>query len=266
MKWQSGIYVGWVRHRRYLPKQNSFRYPTFMMYLDLSELPKLFDKVPFWSARGRNVAEFRRSDYHGPPEVPLETSIRASVRERTGVAPTGPIRMLTHMRYFGHCFNPVTFYYCYDDSATRVETVVAEIENTPWGERHAYVLPAPDDQESSTLKFGFEKDFHVSPFQDMDLRYDWRFLEPSDRLAVHMKSFEDSKLSFDATLSLRREEISTSALLRKLARYPFLTLQVLAAIYGQAARLKLKGFRFYPHPSKRARELNPTKDAIHDHA
>jgi DUF1365 family protein len=157
--------------------------------------------------------------------------------------------MLAQLRSFGHCFNPVTFYYCYDAADTRVQTVVAEITNTPWGERHAYVLPAPEGQPpGSTLDFAFGKDFHVSPFMPMDVDYHWRFGPPGSRLAVHMENTRGGEALFDATLALTRREITGSSLAGVLLHFPFSTLRVLVAIYWQALRLKLKGVAVHDHP------------------
>src|ERR1019366_6516495 len=138
---RSCLYEGSVRHRRRAQVDDEFHYPLFMAYLDLDELPELFDGRWLWSARRPAVARFRRSDYLGDPEIPLSEAVRALVRERAGVALDGPIRLLTCLRYFGHCFNPVSFYYCFEPSGEHVRAVVAEVTNTPWGERHSYVMP-----------------------------------------------------------------------------------------------------------------------------
>ena len=137
---KSFIYEGCVEHRRHEPVDHSFRFKLFWMYLDLAELPRLFDRRWFWSCGRVNLASFLRADYLGDPESPLDTAVRDRVESETGGRPAGPIRMLTHLRYGGHIFNPVTFYYCFDSEDRRVETVVTDITNTPWGERHCYVL------------------------------------------------------------------------------------------------------------------------------
>ena len=138
---KSAIYEGSVRHRRFIPRPNMFQYRLFFMFLDLKELPTLFDIHPLWSYQRWNVAFFRRKDHFGDPSVPLDTAVRDLIQTNLGNRPVGPIRMLTHLRYFGYCFNPASFYYCYDDSDIRVETIVVEIHNTPWGERHCYLVP-----------------------------------------------------------------------------------------------------------------------------
>ena len=252
---KSRIYKGWVRHRRSAPTQNSFLYRMFMLYIDLAELPHLFDRVPCWSARRWALACFRRSDYLGPQDVPLDTAVRDLVAERLGKRPAGPIRLLTHLRYFGYCFNPVSFYYCFDAADQRVETIIAEITNTPWAERHSYVLDA--SQAAGQLKqFAFDKEFHVSPFMPMDMQYDWRFNEPEKHLFVHMRNFRDGEAVFDATLSMNRHPLNAASLVKLLLGYPLMTLQVAAAIHWQALKLWAKKTPIYDHPIKADKHLN----------
>jgi len=243
----SRIYKGWVRHRRTAPTHNQFRYRLFMLYIDLAELPQLFDGIPFWSARRRALAWFKRSDYLGKSQRPLDVAVRDLVESRTGARPTGPIRLLTHLRYFGYCMNPVSFYYCFDKSGERLETIVAEITNTPWKERHQYVLTVPP--EGRIKRFDFDKEFHVSPFLPMDMTYRWCFSEPKERLFVNMQNFRLGEPMFDATLALNQEPLCASALLRVLGTFPLITLKVIGAIHWQALKLWLKRTPFYSHPA-----------------
>jgi DUF1365 family protein len=249
---KSALYTGWVRHRRFAPRAHAFRYRIYLTYLDLAELPALFDRFWLWSARRRALAAFRRSDYHGDPSRPLDACIRDLVAERTGARPVGPIRLLTHLRHFGYCFNPVSFYYCFDAADSRLETIVAEITNTPWDERHVYVLPiaAAERAGAQGWRFEFDKAFHVSPFLPMDMRYDWRFSAPSDTLDVHMENARAGAVEFDATLHLRREPITSGSLARALCAFPLITLAVSARIYWQALRLWAKRTPFFAHPGK----------------
>jgi DUF1365 family protein len=240
----SCLYAGSLRHRRLQPRPHAFRYPLFMAYLDLAELDEAFRGRWLWSARGPALAWFNRADYLGDPQVPLEEAVRERVWRETGARATGPIRLLTHLRMFGHCFNPVSFYYCYDARGEQVQTVLAEITNTPWNERHTYVLSAGEGR----MRFRFGKSFHVSPFMPMALQYDWRFSAPGRRLAVHMENYDAGGKIFDATLALRRREIGAASLAGALLRFPFMGARVLAAIYWQALRLWLRRVPYHSHP------------------
>ena len=246
----SAIYSGWLRHRRYTPREHSFRYPLFLMYLDLSELESVFRGRWLWSTGRRAIARFDRADHLGDAAVPLDSSVRELVLAKTGRRPAGPIRLLTHLRYFGYCFNPVSFYYCFDEEDTCVETIVAEVNNTPWGEQHCYVLDTPETLgRTRYLRYRTPKAMHVSPFMPMALEYQWGFSAPGARLAVHMSLHEQWKV-FDATMRLERKAIDGPALAGTLATYPFMTGKVVAAIHWQALRLWLKGVPVHTHPSK----------------
>jgi DUF1365 family protein len=259
----SCAYEGWVRHRRRGPIEHELRMRLFMLYLDLDELPALFDGYRLASARGRALAEFRRADHLGDPRLPLADEIRALVAARTGLAVAGPIRLLTNLRYLGYGFNPVCFYYCFDPTGERVEAVVAEVTNTPWGERHAYVLaPDPDRPPLSIMRGGFAKSFHVSPFMGMDHTYAWRLTEPRTQLIVHIESSQAQRLAFDATLSLARRALTPASLGRLLARYPLLTARIVLQIYAHGLAVWAKGAEYFPNPSgappwRRARPTRP---------
>lgn len=248
----SAVYEGWVRHRRFEPIEHSFRYRLFLVYLDLAELPQALDPYPLWSARRPALARFRRADFSGDPSRPLAECARDAVEEQTGRRPAGPVRLLANLRYLGHVFNPVVFYYCFDASGERVEAVVADVSSIPWGERHPYVL-ARGARRGAVLTDELDKRLHVSPLMEMDQTYAFRATEPGAGLVVHIESRpkDGEGKTFDATLSLRRRELSGPLLTRMLIRYPAMSLQVVAKIYAQALRLKLKGARCFPHPEGR---------------
>lgn len=253
-----------------MPVSHSFSYPLFMVYLDLSELPDVFDGRFLWSARRPALAWFRRRDYLGDPRVPLVEAVRDAAARLVGRRPRGPIRVLTHLRYLGYVMNPVTFYYCFAEGGNGVETILAEVTNTPWGERHTYAVPPGPDGLATGYDHHLTKRFHVSPFMPMRQSYVWRFEEPGERVEVHMESFEpqpawpgehrpgpespaatSASKVFDATLLLQRKAMSARNMARALLRHPWMTARVAVAIYWQAALLRLKGADFYVHPSKR---------------
>lgn len=251
----SKLYVGQVKHRRFTPANHQFDYRMFMLYLDLDELPTLFDRFLLWSARGFNLAWFRRKQHLGNPQQDLKQSVIELVKQRSGIALKGPVRLLTHLSYFGYGFNPVSFYYCFDASGEKLQLIVAEVNNTPWNEQYCYVLDAAslvtDTSHSDRLfSYELEKAFHVSPFQPMNYHYRWFFNQPGKTLSVHMENYDAETKIFDATLQLRRQEICSTSLARALLTYPFMTLKVTAAIYYQALRLWLKRTPFYNHPAQ----------------
>jgi hypothetical protein len=241
----SAIYEGVVAHRRAEPREHAFSYRVAMLYLDLGELPELLDRHPLWSARRPALGWFRRSDYLGDPDVPLEQAVRGLVAERTGYRPYGPVRVLTTPRCFGHCFNPVSFYYCFDPPGEQVQAVIAEVTNTPWGERHAYVTRELTSRHAKAL--------HVSPFYSLDYEYELRLSPPAERLEVAIAAHRGGRRAFVATLALERRPVSARSLTRLLLGRPPMSMKVSAAIYTQALRLWLKGVPVQPHP----RELAP---------
>lgn len=251
---ESCIYTGHIRHKRFLPKENSFRYSLFLMFIDLGELDKVTTGSPLWSIGRMNLAYFRRKDHFGDPNIPIEQSVRDLVQKRTGKRPDGPIRMLCHFRYFGHCFNPASFFFCYDLQGISVETIVIEVHNTPWGEVFHYVLENGMNTGKGIWKqYAFDKSFHVSPFMDMHMHYEWQFCEPGNELNIHMNSYNNGEKFFNAALTLRRQEISGRSLNRMLLSYPFITVKLIAMIYWQAIRLFMKRIPFYPHPPRRGK-------------
>jgi DUF1365 family protein len=244
----SCIYEGTIRHRRHEPVRHELRHPIALLFVDLGELPVVLDRHPLWSARRRAFGRLRRADHLGDPSQPLDAAVRDVVEAASGARPAGPVRLLTQPRTFGHGFTPVSFYYCYEPGGERVRAVVAEVTNTPWGERHAYVLAG--DRDGRALQGGLQKAFHVSPFMGMDHRYRWRVVEPGRELLVHIEAERAGRRAFDATLTLRRRELDAHALNRLLWRYPAAPLVGQARIYAHALRLALKGAPYFPHPGR----------------
>lgn len=230
------IYEGSVRHRRFAVRPRSFRHRLALFYLDVDAVGEALEGRLV--RRRPGLVRFRREDYLGDPRLPLGEAVRRMVQDRTGWRPDGRIELLAHLRTFGHCFNPVAFYFCFGADG-KLGALVAEVTNTPWRERHAYLLV--DELEGRVLGGRFAKRLRVSPFLAMEQSYVWRAAAPGQTLSVHIENRECDRRVFDATLSLRRIPLTTANVRGVTRRYPFATVRVLALIYAHALVLKVRG-------------------------
>ena len=236
---ESGLYVGTLRHRRYTPVPHAFTYRTAMVLLDVDRIPDLMAVSRLTSHNRWNWASFDDRDHLGDPAVPLRLRVLADARDAGLDLPDGPIVLLTHLRYLGYCFNPVSFFYVFDRSAT-LRFVLAEVNNTAGGS-HRYWLQ-PDDEGASTFRASTRKTMTVSPFMADDLRYRFLFTRPADRLVAHIEASQAGEgLVLDATLSLDRRPWNRAEIRRQLLEHPVMTAKVTAGIHWEALRLWWKG-------------------------
>lgn len=242
----SAIFTGIVRHCRLVPSRHAFSYNVFMMYLDLDELDSVFQGTRLWSTRRFAPAWFRRADYLNPAEPDLKKAVLDTVYEASGERPDGAVRLLTNLRYYGYLINPISCYYVFDSQQT-LRFIVAEVTNTPWGERITYVIPATDPTAG---EYNFGKEMHVSPFMPMSMTYHWRSNTPDERLNINLQNWQNGQQAFNASLSLQRKEITAANLNRLLLSYPWMTAKVALGIYWQALKLMIKKIPFQPHPRR----------------
>ncbi|KEF32369.1 Hypothetical protein D777_01003 [Marinobacter nitratireducens] len=250
---------GTIRHRRLSPINHQFQYGTGMLALNLNEWNSVTGLSPLFSLERFNWLGLKRADYLNPADGSLRDAVSDYVREATGWVPDGPIELITHPRYFGYVFNPVSFYFCYEAGDDPLQgavprVILAQITNTPWKERHVYCLQPKGGLANGsgwrTERFTFKKQFHVSPFNGMDQTYQWVFSFRGDELRIHMNVLEQYQKQFDSTLVVQRTPLTRTVLHRSLRRFPIEAIKVTAGIYWNALRLKLKGAPFYTHPDK----------------
>ena len=257
---------GRIRHRRHSPVQHAFQYSTGLLAVDLDEWHELDRFSPWLSTRFFNWIWLRRADYFQPDREDMEQAVRDYVWDRTGWRPDGSIQLITQPRYLGFCFNPVSFYFCYEANAVPgsgdvPRVILAQITNTPWLERHTYCLEGgalTEGQEGwRTRRFRFAKAFHVSPFNPMDQDYDWLFSFRPGEYRIHMNVARRGARIFDATLMVQSVPLARKTLHRALVRFPLQSFSVVGGIYWNALRLKLKGAVFHSHPDKQGDAGSP---------
>jgi hypothetical protein len=252
---EPGIYTGKLRHRRFRPRRHEFTYNLFMAWLDIDRIPAMMAACP-WTAYNRfNWASFDERDHFGDPKLSLRERVMRDARTHGLELPPGPVFLLTHLRYLGYCFNPISFFYCYDE-AGRIHSILGEVHNT-FGEIRNYWLTSENRQgenrqaTGNAFRYVCPKTLHVSPFNPMNLDYEFVLTEPGQRLVAHMNTAEGSdKPFFDATLTLEHRAWTSRNLAAALAGYPLMTVQVIGAIHWEALRLWIKRVPVFTHPDR----------------
>lgn len=247
---ESAIYTGFVKHRRFTPKRHQFRSKLFMLLIKTEELPTVL--ANFWQlGRSRwSWARFKREDYIGPPESTIAQAVKSRIGAllgQPGEAIIGDVFLLGHLRYFGFYFSPLNLYYLRQDG--HFKYMLAEVSNTPWHEKHYYLIDLDDVQPQA-------KSFHVSPFNPMAQHYHWRLVPPDithGRCVVRIRSYAadaQHAMVMDVSLNLVRKPLNQKEMSRVLLTTPIQTLSIVAGIYWQALRLFLKRTPYYRHPDK----------------
>lgn len=246
----SALYRGHVMHQRVARLRHGFRYPIFMPLLDLDELGALDRGLRLFGYNRAAIVSYWDKDHLKMFEGSTRERLAQFFQACGETLPSGPVRLLTHPRILGYTFNPVSFFYCFDDTNT-LRFVVPEVNNT-FGDTHPYLLAADGADHWKTKKL-----LHVSPFFDMAGSYEWRLPAPGDTLEARCDLHHGATLSLAARLSMHRTPLTDANLSLSLLRLPLMPMQVMFGIHWQALKLWFKGARFHRAPRydpKRAAE------------
>ena len=242
------IFTGVVRHRRFTPKKHLFFYKLFMFCFDIGDLPNSFKDIKQVSIERFNWFSFHRKNYLSHPEIPLDEYARQLIVAKFNTYPKGKIYLLTHLSCLGYCFNPISLYFIFDETNQQLDYLILEVTNTPWGEKHNYVLERSGKPTKEVYHYRFQKELHVSPFMAMNYEYQFNLKLNKQKITVHMENRIDGKKDFDATLMLTASAQNATPITKGFRHYPLITYKVAAAIYWQALKLWMKGVPFHSHP------------------
>lgn len=234
------LYAGRLRHRRFHPRDHAFSYSIFMALLDIDRIAETM-AVSRWTSHNRfNVLSFDERDHLGAGLRPLRDALAASALSVGTELPDGRIFLLTHLRYAGYVFNPISLYYCHSSSG-QLQLIMADVRNT-YGGRHQYWL-RPSDLTPHRLRALVPKQLFVSPFMQGPMDYEFVVTPPGERLTVHMNVIDrraPRQRCFDATLAMTASPWTAAAVRRVVWQFPFMTAKVIVAIHWQALRLRWK--------------------------
>jgi cyclopropane-fatty-acyl-phospholipid synthase len=249
----SKIYLGYVDHERYQPVSHTFKYPIYFYGLDLDELDHLDQKLFLFGYNRLRPASIHDSDYLDDTPGSIKDKLLQMLQEQKPSLSVASVFMITSMRYLNYAFNPVSFYYCFDDNH-HVAAMVVEVNNT-FGERHIYI-PENKSLNSESVEntiYSAKKAFHVSPFNNLEGDYEFFFStpnnEPGNKIDIRIDLIRDNDKAFSAKLCGKPLELTSANLLKMMIRHPIVPHLTKPRIFMEAARLYFsKHLKYHDKP------------------
>ena len=236
----SYIYNGSVIHKRFKPKEHFFKYKVFSLLIDLSELDDLDNRISFFSINKFNLISFYEKDHGERDGSSLISWVKFNLKNNSINSENIKIKLLCYPRILGYVFNPLSVFFVYDEKEKLI-SILYEVKNT-FGEQHTYVFRV--DNESNLIQNNCSKKFHVSPFIEMDCKYFFRILNPTDKLSVIIDQYDkDGKILF-ASQDGNKSDLNSKQLIKSYLKHPLMTFKIISAIHFEAFKLWAKGIKF----------------------
>jgi DUF1365 family protein len=234
-------------HRRLHPARYALQHSLFMLYLDLDEIEPLTRRLRLLGHNRANLYSFHDADHLpglGEPGAPLRARIVQYLSDH-GIAlrAQARIRLLTLPRIAGYVFNPISVFFCFEQSDGAPVCAIAEVGNT-FGEHKLYLL-ADASEDRALFKLRVPKHYYVSPFSSLTLQFDFRLRAPEALLDLRIDDYDGEQRVLCSGLRGRRRELGDARLAWYALKYPLLTLKVIGLIHWHALRLWLRGVPWY---------------------
>ena len=231
----SCIYNGEVNHTRFKPVKHFLNYKTFSLFIDLDEIEQLDKSISIFSHNKFNIFSFYNKDHGDRDGNCLKKWVISNLQKYKIEGNISKIKILCYPRIFGYVFNPLSIFYCYEND--KLKSIFYEVKNT-FNEQHTYIFKIKDGEE---IKQKCKKKFYVSPFMDMETFYNFKLIDPNQRLSVMIKQTDAEGTVLTATQTGYKKEFNFKQLLINFFRYPLMTLKIISSIHFEALLLWKKG-------------------------
>ena len=236
----SCIYEGSVIHKRFKPKEHFFKYKVFSLFIDLSELNELNDKLNFFSLNKFNLISFYERDHGDRDCSSLVNWVKINLEKNDINTEDIKIKLLCYPRILGYVFNPLSIFFIYNKKENLI-SILYEVKNT-FGEQHTYVFKV--ENENKLIQNNCSKKFHVSPFIEMDCKYFFRILNPGKNLSVKIDQYDQEGKILFASQDGKRSDLTSKNLMNSYIKHPLMTFKIISAIHFEAFKLWIKGIKF----------------------